>query len=154
MRRIPLLLAFLVGCSGSGSVPVTGVVTVKGKPIAGATVVFASISPKPGDTPAVAITADDGSFSLRTQRPGGDTAVGVEPGEYRVTVSKFVPPDHLSEAEYQKKVDAAASGVYSATSAVPPKVESLPKSHSDPNATILRFTAKAGGSNHFPIEIP
>ena len=60
------------GCgSGSDLAPVSGTVTYKGQPVAGATVVFMG----DGNTrPATAITAADGSYSLMTLDSAGDVA--------------------------------------------------------------------------------
>lgn len=88
-RSCWLLLAgslFLVGCGEGGSdvstVPVTGVVTLDGNPLPGASVSF---SPKDSTgRAAVGMTDMDGKFSLMTVSPGD----GAVPGEYGVTVTK------------------------------------------------------------------
>lgn len=156
IRRNAVAVAVLglVGCGGPAVVGVSGTVTHRGQPLAGATVVLTPDPPQPGVSAATATTAADGSFTVRTNKPGGVTLDGVPPGTYRVTVSKFVPPDGMSEAEYEQKVAAAASGVYSATSTVPPRVELLPKEFSDSAATTVRATAAAGAANTVTIAVP
>lgn len=92
----------LVGCGG-GPVPVEGKVTMNGKPLAGATVVFIPVS---GGPEAGAQTDTDGDFHLT-----GTKAEGIAPGEYRVTVSKkdwppgVTPPDptKMTFASVQQK---------------------------------------------------
>lgn len=75
----------LTGCSSSSrppTYPVTGTVSLQGKPVAGAAVTFV-----PADTEgeaASAITDSDGKYALTTWEAGD----GARPGQYRVKVSK------------------------------------------------------------------
>ena len=81
-----LLLVAFVGCGDSNppTYKVTGVVTLEGKPVEGATVTF---TPSGGSEqkPAVGTSGADGKYSLTTFT-GGDGAL---PGSYKVTVSKI-----------------------------------------------------------------
>ena len=75
----------LTGCSNSSrppTYPVTGTVTMQGKPVAGAAITFVPTG-KEGEA-ASAITDSDGKYALTTWRAGD----GAQPGEYRVKVSK------------------------------------------------------------------
>ena len=75
----------LTGCSYSSrrpTYPVTGTVTLKGKPLAGAAVTFVPTGNE-GEA-ASAITDSEGKYALTTWRAGD----GARPGEYRVKVSK------------------------------------------------------------------
>jgi hypothetical protein len=76
-------LALLAGCGPSRpvTVPVRGVVTLDGKPVNGATVLFQPTQGVPGR----AITAADGSFELTTFAKGDGAVVG----RHSVAVSKF-----------------------------------------------------------------
>lgn len=87
----------LLGCSGSrfdkwrdglpSPIPAAGTVTYKGKPLAGATVVFlASVPGKNRSLAAVANTDATGRFVLRTYRDG-DGAIA---GHHQVTIRKSV----------------------------------------------------------------
>ncbi|GIW99923.1 MAG: hypothetical protein KatS3mg111_3256 [Pirellulaceae bacterium] len=82
-----LVLMGLSGCGGDKlpTVPVSGVVTLDGKPLEGATVTF--VPQSPGARTASALTGSDGRFVLTTVK-GGDGAV---PGTYAVTIKKVVP---------------------------------------------------------------
>jgi hypothetical protein len=92
MKHSPPLLAaaLLMACllpSGCGPgrpavVPVTGTVTVGGKPVAGATVLF---QPTGGGVPGRGVTADDGGFTLTTFEQGDGAIVG----RHRVAISKM-----------------------------------------------------------------
>lgn len=83
MRRIhwlPLLLCLALGCGGDGTKPVRGKLTVDGRPLAKAGIVFTPLGP--GGRTAYAETGEDGSYTLKTFQPGD----GALPGEYRVTI--------------------------------------------------------------------
>ena len=75
----------LTGCSNSSRLPtypVTGTVTLQGKPVAGAAITFVPTGSE-GEA-ASAITDSEGKYALTTWRAGD----GARPGEYRVKVSK------------------------------------------------------------------
>ena len=74
----------LTGCSNSSrppTYPVTGTVTSKGKPVAGAAITFV---PTGEGEAASAMTDAEGKYALTTWATGD----GARPGEYRVKVSK------------------------------------------------------------------
>jgi hypothetical protein len=77
-----LVLGTISGCGRSGpeTLSVTGTVTLDGKPIAGASVMF---MPQFEGQPAVGATDDEGEFTLTT---GGSTE-GALVGTYQVTVT-------------------------------------------------------------------
>jgi predicted small lipoprotein YifL len=74
-------LVFLTGCGSRGPqmFPVSGTVTLDGKPVAGASVMF---SPETNGTPAAGTTDEQGYFTLRTVNRDG-----VSPGKHKVTVT-------------------------------------------------------------------
>jgi hypothetical protein len=93
------LVAFvlLAGCSGKPRFnPVEGKVLWRGKPAAGARVIFHPVSATPNQLQPSAKIEEDGSFHLKTYVPGGrgDLADGAPSGEYRVTIDWF---DDLSK---------------------------------------------------------
>lgn len=96
--------------------PVRGVVTVGGKPIAGATVLF---QPVEGGVPGRGVTTDDGGFTLTTFE-SGDGAIG---GRHRVAISKMT----LSGVEVTEDGVAApvAPGEIKETWLTPKKYASL-----------------------------
>lgn len=102
---LTILPVAVCGCSTVPAyAPVPGSVTYKGDPLAGALVVF---TPELNAARATPATATDGSFRLQTSLPNGVTRFGAVPGNYKVTVSKFVPPQGMTEEEFAKKVAAA-----------------------------------------------
>ena len=76
-------LACIAGCGPVSSVPVEGTVTLQGKPLEGATVMFTSMRGS-GPGPFVAKTDESGRFALGPRdRPGA----GAEVGEYSVIIA-------------------------------------------------------------------
>ncbi len=74
------LLAALTGCAGEKLTSVSGVVTLDGKPVEGATVTFAS---EDGKTTASGSSDASGNFSLMSGEKTGAPA-----GNYKVMVTK------------------------------------------------------------------
>jgi hypothetical protein len=79
---LALLVVTLAGCGGVKPVPVDAVVTLDGKPLPGATVLFVPNEGSRG-RPAHGLTDADGSLQLTTF----EDYDGVLPGEYRVVVT-------------------------------------------------------------------
>ena len=159
MKRLTYTLLFLFtfsflgGCGGGASdegktpvFPASGTVTMKGSPLAGATVAF---SPQ-GDQPtAVATTDDQGNFVLKTYDFGDCAAEGT----YKVVVSKSEASssggsggdsDHEAEAESANSHSPAAE---KATS------ELVPKQYTDSSTTPLTAEVKSSGENKFEFKI-
>lgn len=92
------VMAPLGGCGRSDlppMAPVTGTVTVDGRPVEGATVLFhpTSQTDQPGATRPGAGTCDDnGQFQITTFRSGDGGLIGT----HKVTVSKAVDPSSAS----------------------------------------------------------
>ncbi|MBR9801107.1 hypothetical protein GYB59_05150 [bacterium] len=89
-------LISLSGCGGSQApdpdlVPVSGTVTLNGKPAAEVTVAFnpSGTSENATRQPSFAVTDFEGKYALK-HRNGEE---GAEPGEYMVTFSKYEMPD-------------------------------------------------------------
>lgn len=97
-----------LGCGGSGdkwtagqpdTVDASGVVTLDGEPVEGATVVF---GPVDGKYPANAITASDGSFSAAafTSKPGA------VPGKYKVALTKTIEDKDAKKKKFDPGEDS------------------------------------------------
>src|SRR5437762_14122698 len=99
----PLLAGALVlsapGCgSGPRVVSAKRTVLYQGTPVAGATLTFSPKGEKTG--PVInGVTDAEGHFSLKTYVGATSTGDGAMPGEYRVAISKFVPPKGMTEDE-------------------------------------------------------
>jgi hypothetical protein len=100
----------LVGCH-SDVVPVSGRVTLNGKPLAGAVVTFQPLSntqaPRPAGTGSVGTTDEQGRFSLRMVEPNQPGAVV---GDHTVTI--FATADSASTAApaTSSKTGSSAAG--------------------------------------------
>lgn len=116
MNRWSFLLAVAVvivslGCeqqTGPQTYPATGTVTLNGTPVADALVVF---TPRNSDGQSAlasqAQTDAEGRFEMRTYLGEDDYKVGIQPGEYVVTVTKLEvvqdmrrQPKHLLPRKY------------------------------------------------------
>ena len=132
-----LLLGAIAGCNKAparapvAEIPVKGVVTLDGKPLAGAEVMFTTQS----QAVFTAATKDDGSFQLSNSF-GGET---VCKGPCKVTIGKWVMPEG---ATLEPNVSPQLQG---AKQLLPPK-------YSDPETTTLsKDVPEAGGDFKFEL---
>jgi hypothetical protein len=103
-----LLLVLLSGCGGGGPqvAPVTGTVTLDGKPLPNAEVVFAPVD---GGRPSTARTVDGGQYELLFKR--GQPGAIVGPHTVRIWISHEVvqnppkiPARYDSQSELKREV--------------------------------------------------
>ena len=134
--RVPFLAVILTcasGCGDNNLSTVQGEVTLDGKPVAGAMIVFQS---ETGGPPANAITDAAGRFRMSTFANGD----GMVPGTYKVTVAKFgdapavtITADPSDRLAYLKQYDQAQKA---SRKAAPTKL--LPDVYYDMMTTPLR----------------
>ncbi len=144
------LAATISGCGPSTpkTYPVTGVVTLDDKPVAGATVTF--ISDKHS---AATLTDADGKYAMSTFKQGD----GAVPGEYKITVTKYQKdaeenpygndkppeveqtPEAISEA-YGKGYTGPPKGN---AAKAPKEWNDVPSKYSDMNKSGLTLTVEA-----------
>jgi hypothetical protein len=150
----------LTGCGGGNpsTVAVRGKLTYQGNPVSGANIILTRDS---GDISkgeiALGKTDANGQFELTTHFAGQSTAKGAVPGSYKVTVSKAIPPEGMTQEEYQKLVDNANQ--ISKTGAMvppdqqpPPMAEMFPE-HSSKDRTPLTAEIKSGQKNDLNVAI-
>ena len=130
-------LLLLAGCGGSSGpvLPVNGVVTLDGNPVANALVRFYPAEGTEPSSSGFAQTGTDGKFVMT----GGKGEKGLAPGKYKVTVSKGGGGKEFNSEE--------GSG------AVVPEIEfkdDFPPHYSNPAKTILSYSVTGDGQ---PIEI-
>lgn len=85
---VPLLTLILVGCGGNDRpsiVPASGIVTLNGEPVDGASLTFV---PTAGGRPGSAITDAQGRYTIKTY----EDAPGAISGEHKVSVIKISGP--------------------------------------------------------------
>lgn len=131
------LLAVLVGgCTPAGTAPtepVSGLVTCRGQPLEGVTVVF---TPE-GGRPATGTTDGSGKFTLSTFRPGD----GAVPGRHKVSIRPKAgasPPPMPGSPEAKQ---------------AQPEKPPFPAKYSDPNQSGLTAEVKSGQANEFKFDL-
>jgi hypothetical protein len=138
---------FAIGCSEQvkspkigDTVPMEGIVTMDGKPLAGAVVIFHSKSSTEGFRGAQGVTDDKGKYVLQTDIGEGKTKKGVVPGRYAVTVSRMVKPDGTPLAPDVPPMSN------------PEAREQIPLKYSSVGDDGLSYEVPPGGGS-FPIEM-
>jgi hypothetical protein len=138
--RVAAIIGLAIcGCGRASSapkiqtLPIKGTVTLDGKPLPGANVVFMAADPP---VAFVGTTKGDGTYELQ----GAEGRAGNIQGDYKVTISRMVKPDgsELAPGEMPAIVGA---------------VEKLPPKYSRLNSTILTKPVPAeGGTFDFALE--
>jgi hypothetical protein len=140
--RACVLTVALAGCGGGGATsPVTGVVTLDGKPLVGASIQFV---PQGSGRDATGETDKNGGFVMSTFKPRD----GVVPGTYKVVISPATgtadPTPHGS-AE-----DAMAAA--SKAPAKKPAGPAFPGQYSRPDQTPLTQEVPVKGTLKFDLK--
>ncbi len=146
LRRSACLLvavASLSGCdSGPKLVPVTGTVTIDGKPLDGANIAFA---PEPGNEyPAQGtdVTSAEGNYKLST-----NGRAGLPPGKYKVAISKLAAKPGVVLPENFKADPMMAKMAGMTRETLPASVSGVGESQFDrevsPEGAVLDFDIKA-----------
>lgn len=137
---VGLWFAGTTGCGPrtrlEGLAPVEGIVTFRGKPVEGASVVF--VPATAGKRAAVGTTDATGRFRLTTKDPGD----GALPGPYAIAVSKTEASGGLSAAEAEQwSRNRENFGKYPP----PPKItEHLPEKYKAANTSGFQATVTGG----------
>ena len=133
-----LVVLQMAGCnwgSTSDTIPVSGVVTLDGQPVEGATVSFHAI--EEGKPSAYGRTKADGSFLLQTHAVND----GAVPGEFAVTIQKVhITPDEFEREDPRWKPP-------------PPPEYLVPQKYSDRHKSGLTASVVKGENNEFPYDL-
>ena len=156
---VAVILATLTGCGFKANmVPVSGVVMYRGEPVEGAEV---ALIPRDSGTPAGGVIDGDsepearaargvtdgsGKFTVKTYFGPEADAPGARPGEYIVTVTKYIPPEGMTVFEW-------AQAQAQPNPSVPPLRYLVPKKYSGARTSRLSVTVQKGSDNHFPLEL-
>ena len=146
-------LLVTVGCGGApqleGLEKYSGVITLDGEPLAGASITLVpSTMALKG---AGAVSDEKGKFVFQTLQAGD----GVMPGDYRVTVQKFHIEDAYTEEE-QKIFNEAGGKKHEEVfpdRPEPTSVSDIPEYYGNADASGLTLTLPEGGSKDLKIEI-
>ena len=135
--------ALVIGCRGSDDkwiadrpkvAPAEGVVTFKGMPVEGATIVFA---PASGTNAASGLTGSGGRFSLSAFPPDAGTV----PGKYKVSITKREQPAPPAAASHDEL-----------TTETPPK-NLLPDRYGEPETSGLTADIPAEGKKDLKFDL-
>ena len=125
--------------------PVTGIITLRGKPVASADVTFFNAEK---NRSAFGKTNDKGEFKLTTFSAND----GAVEGQHVVTVIKLeMPPEATSGAAVESEA-YVPPGRGESTTPVPPKSE-LPEKYADQATSGLTATVKTDGPNVVNIDL-
>jgi len=147
-----LFTCVLVGCGSDlpKTVPVTGTVTLDGKPLAGATVNLVSDE---GSIPSGGTTDDAGNFTLKTM-VGDKMVEGATVGTHKIAVSKTSSsgPAVEMDIEERKKMMEQMTTNPAITSNI--KVEDLvPAKYKNPLQSGLVTNVTQDGPNQIVLEL-
>ena len=154
-------LMALTGCGASkvSTVSATGTVMHKGNPLEGASVTL-SRGGRDITTGEIAIGKTDveGRFSLTTYIGPQTELKGAVIGKYDVTISKYIIPPGMTEAQYKAlvaEVDkmSASGAMMPPGQQLPDLVEMLPTKYSGIGKSELSAEVTAKGPNDFPFDL-
>jgi len=137
----------IVGCGGGDNFaknrpktfPASGSVKFNGKPVDGATVIFAPVAGGEKSVAASAMTDENGNFTLMAYPP----LKGAVPGNYTVAIIKReVPPPPPTGPD-----------AHEAPPPPPPK-SFIPEKYSDPVKSGLTASVPEGGRDDLHFELP
>lgn len=117
-------------------VPCTGTVTMGGKPLGQAMVLYVPDVSTQGQGGS-AQTDDSGKYTISSRNVKGETVPGIVPGKYRVSFSRMVKPD--GSVWVPDPTSSAGPATFGAR-------EELPLKYSDPATSIQIAEVKAGGA--------
>ncbi|WP_146373598.1 carboxypeptidase regulatory-like domain-containing protein [Symmachiella macrocystis] len=136
------------------TVDVKGTVTLDSSPLTDADVIFFDGT----QYTAFGKTDGTGRFTLKTRFSSEVMESGAPAREYRVTVSKMIPPNGMSEEDYQAQKLALRAKRESGekilnSDYLPSKIESIPAKYSVASQTTLKANVKANQENDFPFPL-
>lgn len=158
-----LLMSGLLGC-GDGQIPVyptTGTVTYKGEPLDDALVNFI-INGKEGQPSTViglGTTDKEGKFAIETTvDPTSMPLPGAVEGVHAVTISKYIPPKGMTEADLAKMMARETKlmeeqGFVDPKDVTPSRVPFLPPKYQNPTMSELKANVDPKGENNFNFDL-
>ncbi len=134
--------SILVGCGGAKTLPVEGVVTLDGKPLAGASIQFV---PQGQGKDATGQTDNSGQFAMSTFQPRD----GVLPGTYKVVISP--PTGAVDPTQYGNAADAM-SGASKAPAKKDSVAPAFPQQYTRADQTPLTQEVPVKGQLKFDLK--
>jgi hypothetical protein len=156
-------LSCLIGCGDPNAIktyPTSGTITYKSKPLERATVVFSSPGKEgqPSTILGLGETDASGKYVIKTQLGPTEALNGAVAGHHLVTVSKYVPPNGMSEEELERlmRKEVAAmeeKGFVTKEETAPSRVPFLPAKYQNPASSQLTAEVVAGEKNEFDFDL-
>ncbi|HEY2252860.1 MAG TPA: carboxypeptidase-like regulatory domain-containing protein [Planctomycetaceae bacterium] len=145
-RACLAMVVLIAGCSEAPAVgpdvgklvPVSGKVTLDGKPLAGATVNFMPKASAKTGFGATGTTDEAGEYSLEVHIGNGKTSEGVLPGIYDVTVTKLTKLDG-TPVKFNPDQGPMSQG---------PVKQAVPMKYASVNENGLSYTVPAEGGTY------
>lgn len=156
MKRLMTLGGFLcsmvlVGCGSNlpSTVPVTGTVTLDGKPVEGASVSFLSSE----NVVATGITDASGKYSLKTI-VGEQMAEGAVPGTHSIGVAKSTGQG-VDAATTPEEMKAMTTQMMTTPTNAPEfkQTHIIPQKYNNPMMSNLKAEVTQGGTNEVNLEL-
>ncbi|MEX2174225.1 MAG: carboxypeptidase-like regulatory domain-containing protein [Pirellulaceae bacterium] len=140
-----MALGLVLGCgegTGVSTVAVTGTVTHKGAPLAGAVVSFVPVGGVTEEKrSAVGVTDAAGKYSLTTQAKDD----GAVPGEYQVSITRYEGPPPVAGGGEEAGPDGEMPASYGGEAPeTPPAQNLLPAKYASPDTSGLTATVAGG----------
>ncbi|WP_422927715.1 carboxypeptidase-like regulatory domain-containing protein [Singulisphaera sp. PoT] len=148
-------LLTLIGCGGGGGeedyytlVPVSGKVTLDGKPLEGATITFNASDGNKPMTDGSDLTGSDGSFSAKFRNRSG-----LSPGKYKVTVNR--PKSDLPGKTRPPELDPfmASMAIDAGNKKKSARKVEQPWLYGDPSHTPLSHEVSARGDSDLQFDL-
>jgi hypothetical protein len=144
----PIVLTILVGCSSGPKVPktvsVSGKITYKDQPLAGAEVGFVSKFDNKDVLAARGVTNDSGEFTLSTYIDPQHEVGGATPGDFVVIVSKIEKMDQQKIMEQFSTSNPSMEGLLK---------KLVPQKYTDAKDSPLTASVAVGASNRFEFKL-
>ena len=160
---VPLISLILAGCGGSDRpslAPASGIVTLNGEPVEGASLTFVPVA---GGRPGSGVTDAQGRYSIKTY----EDASGATVGEHKVSVIKISGPGVYvmqgdAPAEPPASAGSAKDGsdslseieVFDSSGAKEPEIiYDVPQRYMNANESGLLVTVPAEGSDELHLKL-
>jgi len=162
---LSLMFVTIAGC-GKGDAfkvyPTSGKVTYKGEQLENADVVFSmpgNVSKgEPSTILGMAKTDASGKYSIKSFVGADEVLPGAAVGSHTVTLSKFIPPKGMTDADYNKAMEAETNamnknGFITPEQTAPQRIQFLPPKYTNPTTSGLTAVVAAGSPNEFNFDL-
>ena len=152
------LTMFLAGCGGDSpdypdTIPVTGKVTLDGKPVENASITLTPANKGEATRGARATSAADGTFTVKTFFSASYDADGAVPGKYLVSVTKYEQKAPSSHGEALQTMEGQSNQSKMQRAMAMGGENVLPEKYASPESSGLEIEVKAGQEKTLNLEL-